>query len=126
MLDYDPEQEDAKKYIKNANIEIAETYYIDGVEYYKKNNISAASKKFKYALKYFPEHRKAAAHLNEIEKRIQDINTIKAEEYNNEALKEYSNGNLNIAIGLWKKALKLDSGLDDARISLQRAMEELK
>ncbi len=148
VLVLEPDYKDTIKYIIQANMEIRKIkkaeekkrlekekerkikeekkkfkkYYADGLNFYNKNQMEKAIVEFRKVLKIKPEHSKARKYFDKISIQLFD----KAKEYYKEGLTVYSDGDIEQAIQLWEKALKLAPDYPEAQKALERAKAKIK
>jgi tetratricopeptide (TPR) repeat protein len=120
----DPSDEKTAEYLARARAMVSAEYLAAAKKAYAGGRLAEALEQLKGSLSYQPGNREAGILRGEIIARQAKDNTEKAFVCNKEALRAYSGGGLGKAIELWKKALELDPGMDEARISLERAEKE--
>jgi tetratricopeptide (TPR) repeat protein len=144
ILEYDPKHVEAKKYLamtqkklkaigkekkaKEREEKIQELYK-NSVNLYNKDNWSKAINGFKSVLKYDPNHKKAKEYLAKARsayKKQKAEDAVKSKEYYTQGLKQYVAGNIDKAIELWDRAVKLNPANIKAKKGLERARKERK
>ncbi len=148
VLVLEPDYKDTIKYIIQANMEIRKIkeaaekkrlekekerkikeekkkfkkYYADGLNFYNKNRMEKAIVEFRKVLEIKPEHEKARKYFDKISIQLFD----KAKEYYKEGLTVYGDGDIEQAIQLWEKALKLAPDYPQVQKALERAKAKIK
>jgi len=106
--------------IKKTKRKLAETYYEQGYVYYQQNKLEEAIKKFSTAINYNPNYGEAKEKLKEVRGKLAQINKKKAERLYEQGMDEYTVGNIEKAVGLWKEALKYNKNHIEAKKAIER------
>ncbi|MFC2061158.1 PorV/PorQ family protein [Elusimicrobiota bacterium] len=114
-LDLDPGNDKAKK-------KIAFAYYNLSIEMKKSDNLLQSFQLLTQALEFDPGFSRAEEEMLSLKPLLQK----KAQELNRNGLKEYSRGNLQKAIDIWKQALEFDQDFTKAKENLQRAYKDME
>jgi tetratricopeptide (TPR) repeat protein len=125
-IKFNPKHKDSMNYLTKIDTQLAEIYYNKGLKCYNEKNLNESVIYLQKAFYLNPQKEKIKELLDKVRSEFDEERRVKAEEYNKQALVEYTQGNPKKAIEYWEKALELNPEDTKIQNSLERAREELE